>query len=60
MREGKPGTGSERNRSHRDRGNERYLRSPADGSEGPLQEAKDARRNARERAQLWKHVKAEH
>ncbi len=61
MRDGKWGSEGERGRSRTDRGNgERYLRSPAEGWGDPQQAAKDARRNARERAQLWKTIKSEH
>lgn len=61
MRDGKRGSEGERNRSRANRGNGgRYLRSPAEDWNDPQLEARDARRSARERAQLWKTVKAEH
>lgn len=61
MRDGKWGMEGERSKSrgHRDSG-DRYLRSPTEQWDDPQQEAKDARRSARERAQLWKTIKAEH
>jgi hypothetical protein len=60
MRDGKWGYEGERNRARGNRSaGDRYLRSPAQTSDDPQLEAKDARRNARERAQLWKTIKAE-
>jgi hypothetical protein len=61
MRDNKWSSGGERNRSRGQRNaGDRYLRSAAETWVDPQQEAKDARRSARERALLWKTIKAEH
>ena len=60
MRDGKWSSEGERGRVRAQRSGDRYLRSPAEEWDDPQQEAKDARRSARERALLWKLVKAEH
>ncbi len=61
MRDGKWSSQGDRNRTRDQRkAGDRYLRSPAESRGDPQQEAKDARRNARERAQLWKSIKAQH
>ncbi len=60
MRYGKWSPDGERNRSREQ--HQAGNRHPREAGmwDDPQQEAKDARRSARERAQLWKTIKAEH
>jgi hypothetical protein len=61
MRDGKWSPDDEPRRPRGQRNaRDRYLRSAAETGEDPHQQARDARRSARERAQLWKTIKAQH